>query len=284
MVDTRNTRVPRADTGEEWRALGFYHEQDPVARVWRFTGARSGLRTLVRMLASQADKADREGRAAALAVGPYGDFKILVWERAGIDDESVHGPPADLRRLSQLLETGLASASEGAEFVLGSDYTPDAEYSLVFEIRGEEFDPASVTPTAIEGADLAEPDDAPGVIHFPALAFKFHEEDDAFFSESDGMIRVEDDNVVIEHQTKDAFVGVFKSDVRVTTVPLNAIAWVKFKRGMFGAQLSIQARAMRAVQDIPTSKQGRLRLKFARDLRDEAKHLAEVLQAMTAGR
>lgn len=284
MTDTRNTRVPRADTGDEWRALGFYHEPDTVARVWRFIGATSGLRTLVRMLASQADKADREGKATAIAVGPYGDFKIRVWERAGIDDESIHGQEDDLRRLSQLLEAKLASAPEGAEFVIGSDYTPDAEYSLVFEVKSEEFDPASVTPAVIEGADLVEPDDTPAVIHFPALAFKFHEEDSAFFSESDGMIRVEDDNLVIEHQTKDAFVGVFKSDVRVTIVPLSAIAWVKFKRGIFGAQLSIQARAMKAVEGIPTSKQGRLRLKFPRDLRNEAARLAEVLRTMTVGR
>jgi hypothetical protein len=98
------------------------------------------------------------------------------------------------------------------------------------------------------------------------------------------MIRVEGDNLVIEHQTKDAFLGVFKTDVKVTTVPLDAISWVKFKRRMFSAQLSIQARAMKAVEDIPTSKQGRLRLKFARDLRDEAARLAEMLQHMIGGR
>ena len=284
MTDTRRTRVPSADTGDEWRALGFYHEQDTVARVWRFIGATSGLRTLVRMLASQADKADREGKAAAIGVGPYGDFKIRVWERAGIDDESIHGAVDDLRRLSQLIEGKLASANEGAEFVIGSDYTPDAEYSLVFVVKGEEFDPAGVMPAVIEVDDHIEHDDAAGVIHFPALAFKFHDDDTAFFSESDGMLRVEDDNLVIEHQTKDAFFGAFKTDVRVATVPLDQIAWVKFKRGLFGAQLSIQARAMKAVEGIPASKQGRLRLKFPRDLKDEAARLAEVLRSMTVRR
>lgn len=284
MTDTRSPRVPDSDTGEQWRALGFHHAPDPVARVWRFTGARSGLRTLVRMLASQADKADLEGKAAAVTVGPYRDFKIRVWERAGIDDESIYGPPVDLRRLSQLLETRLASATEGTEFVVGSEYTPNAEYGLVFEVREEAFDPASIMPAVIEADDLDDDDGAPGLIHSPVLAFKFHEDDDAFFSESDGMIRVEGDNLVIEHQTKDAFLGVFKTDVKVTTVPLDAISWVKFKRRMFSAQLSIQARAMKAVEDIPTSKQGRVRLKFARDLRDEAERLADVLQHMLGGR
>ena len=41
---------------------------------------------------------------------------------------------------------------------------------------------------------------------------------------------------------------------------------------------------MKAVEGIPTSKQGRVRLKFSRDLRDEAGRLAKVLQAMTVGR
>jgi hypothetical protein len=236
------------------------------------------------MLTSQADKADREGTAAALAIGPHGDFKIRVWERAGIDDESIYGPADDLRRLGQLLETRLASARVGTEFVIGSDYTPGVEYTLVFEIEQQEFDPASVMPAMIEPEDLAVQDDVPGVIHAPALAFTFHEDDDAFFRESEGVVRVEGDQLVIEYQTKDAFFGTFKSDVKVAAVPVAAISWVKFKRRMFSAQLSIQARAMKAVENIPASKQGRLRLKFARDLRDDAERLAEVLQHMIGGR
>jgi hypothetical protein len=39
---------------------------------------------------------------------------------------------------------------------------------------------------------------------------------------------------------------------------------------------------MNAVEHIPTAKQGRLRLKFARDLRDDAGHLAAALQALIA--
>ena len=57
MTDPKNPREYLPDTGEEWRALGFYHEPDPVHRVWRLVGSVSGLRTIVRMLASQAEKA-----------------------------------------------------------------------------------------------------------------------------------------------------------------------------------------------------------------------------------
>ena len=57
VKDTHPVREARPDTGEEWRALGFYHEPDPTQHEWRMVGSASGLRTLSRMLRSQADKA-----------------------------------------------------------------------------------------------------------------------------------------------------------------------------------------------------------------------------------
>jgi hypothetical protein len=278
---TGDTRVPRADTGERWRALGFYHEPDPAARVWRFAGARSGLDTLVRMLASQADRAEQERAAVPLTIGPYDDFRIRAWERPGIDDESIYGPPADLRRLSRLLAAKLATASPGTEFTIGPDYVADVEFSLVFEVREERFDPAAAAPAPVEETDVVERDEAPPEMRSPALAFAFNDPDGSF-TESEGVIWLEGDEIVIEHQTKDAFFGTFKSKVKVARVPLDAISWIRFKRGMFSAELTIQARAMQAVEHIPTNKQGRLRLKFTRDLRDEAAQLAEVLQAAIA--
>lgn len=282
MTRTGDTRVPRADTGERWRALGFYHEPDATARVWRLVGARSGLETLVRMLGSQADRAEHGESVAPLAVGPYDDFRIRVWERPGIDDESIYGSAADLRRLSRLLAARLETAGPGTEFVLGPDYVPDVEYSLAIEVREEGFDPAAVAPTPIEAADAVERNEAPAGLRSPALAFAFNDPDGSF-TESEGVIWLEGDEIVIEHQTKDAFFGTFKSKVKIARVPLDAISWIRFKRGMFAAELTIQARAMRAVEHVPTNKQGRLRLKFTRDLRDEAGQLAEVLQAAIAG-
>jgi hypothetical protein len=274
-------RTPRSDTGERWRTLGFYHEPDTHQRVWRFVGAISGLQTLARMLTSQADKAERTSSAAALSIGPYDDFTIRVWERAGIDDESIYGTPADLRRLSRLLEARLSSARAGSDFVLGTDYAPDVEYTLVFEVKDEGFDPADIAPgPADDGGSLEglEGGETPAAMRSPALSFAFNDPN-ASFTESEGMIWLEDDDIVIEYQTKDAFFGTFKSAVKVARVPLDAISWVKFKRGLFGAELSIQARAMTAVEHIPASTQGRLRLKFTRDLRDEAARLSEAVRA-----
>ncbi len=282
MSDTRTPRIPRPDTGERWRTLGFYHEADPAQRAWHLVGSRSGLQTLARLLASQADRAEQERTVPALDVGPYGDFKIRVWERPGIDDESIHGTAADLRRLSQLLEARLAAASPGTEFVLDTDYVPDAEFRLVVAVREEGFDPAGIAPAVTAGNEVAAPDDAPPAApRSPALAFEFNDPDGSF-TESEGVIWLEGDEIVIEHQTKDAFFGTFKSQVKVARVPLDAISWIRFKRGIFSAELTIHGRTMNAVEHIPTAKQGRLRLKFARDLRDDAGHLAAALQGLLA--
>lgn len=282
MSNTRTPRIPRPDTGERWRTLGFYHEPDPAQRAWHLVGSRSGLQTLVRLLASQADRAELERKVPALDVGPYGDLKIRVWERPGIDDESIHGTAADLRRLSQLLDARLAAASPGTQFVLDTDYVPDVEFRLVFDVREEGFDPAGVAPAAIEDTDVTAPDvAAPAAPRSPALAFEFNDPNGSF-TESEGVIWLEGDEIVIEHQTKDAFFGTFKSQVKLARLPLDAISWIRFKRGIFAAELTIQARTMNAVEHIPTAKQGRLRLKFARDLRDDAGHLAAALQALIA--
>ena len=105
---------------------------------------------MVRMLKAQADKADTGGAAAALVVGPYGDFRIRVWERPGIDEESIYGPASDLRRLGHLLESRLAAVQPNQEFALGDEYTADVEYRLVFDVREETFDPASVVPAIVQ--------------------------------------------------------------------------------------------------------------------------------------
>jgi hypothetical protein len=35
---------------DDWRSLGFYYTRDDVARDWRLTGSRDGLRNFSRLL------------------------------------------------------------------------------------------------------------------------------------------------------------------------------------------------------------------------------------------
>ena len=276
MTDTKHVRTRRPDTGEDWRALGFYHEPDIAHREWRLVGSRSGLRTLARMLASQADKANAGGTPAALPIGPYEDFQIRIWERAGIDDESIHGPPDALHALSQLIDERLAVTQPDDEFRIRDEFGRDVEYGLVFVVKHEEFDPASLMP-AVEPVDVPEKP-GPPPMYTAALAFYFYDVDWSG-AETAGLVRVERDDVVFEYQTTDAL-GLSKSEVEVVTLPLDRLSSVKFKRGVFSAHILIQARDMKSLEKVPTSAQGSVRLYFKRRDRDDAEQLANILHAL----
>lgn len=281
MTEAKHVRAPRPDTGEDWHALGFYHEPDAAHREWRFIGSPSGLRTLVRMLRSQADKAERAANPAPLAIGPYDDFQIRVWERPGIDDESIHGPAEALLRLGELIDERLESANVDDEFRIRDEFARDAEYGLHFIVRSEDYDPASAMPVAAEPADLHEVGEEPALL-LPAVAFKFRNPND-FMTENMGLVRLEGSELIIEYQTTDAIIGAIKSDVKVVPLPLDMISAVKFKRGMFSARMTIQARDMKTLEGVPSVAQGRIQLQFKRDVRDEAELLANALQESIGG-
>ena len=278
MTDTRRTREVRSDTGEEWRTLGFYHEADAAARVWRLEGSVTGLRTLVRMLDSQASKARGKERPAPLSIGPYDDFYIRVWERPGIDDESIYGTADDLARLSHILAEQIAAAEPVSEVHVGREYAADVEYSLLLIVRDEDFDPVTAVPDiATVDAPAEEVETLPSAMSSPALPFKFHDPD-GFATETEGLVRVEGAGLVLEYQTKDAFFGALKGGVKMVTLPLTTVSSIEFKCGVFSTEITIQARDMKSVGDIPTARLGRLRLRFKRSLRDEARRLAGALQ------
>ena len=95
-------------------------------------------------------------------------------------------------------------------------------------------------------------------------------------------MRVEGDDIVFEYQTTDAS-GSSKSEVKLVTLPLDRVSSVKFKRGVFGAHITIQARDMRSLENVPTSVQGSVRLYFKRDVRDDAERLVNTLRALAGG-
>ena len=135
-------------------------------------------------------------------------------------------------------------------------------------------------PVVAESADLDEVGEEP-VLLTPAIAFRFHDSNE--FMEHMGLVRLEGGELVIEYQSKDAFIGAFKSDVKVVPLPLDLISTVKFKRRVFGARMTIQARDMKTLEGLPSATQGRIQLKFKRDVRDEAEQLANKLQQLIGG-
>jgi hypothetical protein len=266
-------------TGAEWRRLGFYHELDPDRRVWRLCGSRSGLLGFARLIARHAESTAVSPEARPLQLGPYGDLQVKLWERPGIDDESIHGRPDDLRRLAQLVESRLADTWPGEEVVIGPEYAQDAECSLVFEVMDDDFDPArAVTPASVE--DLAP---APAAVS-PLVAFNFHSADG---TECEGLVRLDGADLVIQYEkkgwdaavdkVKDAVFGGSRAGVKDLSIPLSEVTLVRFKRGVFGAHLTLQVNDIKLIEGVPPAKPGTIRLKFRRADRDDAADLATAI-------
>ena len=269
-------------TGEEWRNLGFYHELDPDRRVWRLCGSRSGLVGFARLVARYVETSVTSPDAQPLPLGPYGDLQIRLWERPGIDDESVYGNSDDLLRLAQLVESRLADTRPGGEVVIGPEYAGDVECSLVFEIMDDDFDPAvAVTPVSVE--DLAP---APAAVS-PRVAFKFHNPDG---TECEGLVRLEGADLVIQYEKKDwaatvakirdVFFGTWRSGVQDMIIPLSEVTLARFKRGVFGANLTLQVNDIKLIEGVPPTKLGTIRLNFRRADRDAAANLATAIDEL----
>lgn len=96
-------------------------------------------------------------------------------------------------------------------------------------------------------------------------------------AEVDGLIRLEADRLTLEFQTKDAFFGVVKSDVKHVEITLSDLMAVAFKKRMFWATLQLRVRSMALIEAVPGARRGEIKLRFARKHRDEAHTLASNL-------
>lgn len=101
---------------------------------------------------------------------------------------------------------------------------------------------------------------------------------DAMFTEAEGVIKIEGGQLVLEFESKDVFVGAYRSGVEELVILPDDVAWVGYKQSLFKAELTIRATSMKKVDFVPGSKAGEIRLRFKRKHRAEAQQLAAFLQ------
>ncbi len=266
-------------TGEEWHRLGFYHELDPDRRVWHLCGSRSGLLGFAGLIARHAESLTISPDARPLQLGPYGDLQVKFWERPGIDDESIHGRPEDLRRLAELIQSRLGNAWPGAEVVIGSEYVGDIECSLVFEVMDKDFDPATAA-RPVPAEDLAP---APAVVS-PRVPFKFHNPEETVW---EGLVHLEDADIVMQYEKKETmfdrvaeYFGKERPGVKELIIPLSEVTLARFKSGVFGTNLTLQVRDITILTGVPRTKAATIRLDFRRDDREAAADLATAIDEL----
>ena len=68
----------------------------------------------------------------------------MTWQDAGIDAHSIHGPVRDLERIGALIRTIVQQCALVRRRKFREQFAAKSEYSLMFSMRDDGFDAASL--------------------------------------------------------------------------------------------------------------------------------------------
>ena len=93
-------------------------------------------------------------------------------------------------------------------------------------------------------------------------------------AETEGMARIEGDHLRLEFRTRDAILGVVRSELKEIDIPLAELATAEYKKGFFGAKVFLRGRMLKVLDPVPGSKAGEVSLRIARKHREDAEQFA----------
>jgi len=99
--------------------------------------------------------------------------------------------------------------------------------------------------------------------------------DSSGLMESDGLLFVEEGELVIEHQTTDSVLGILKSGVKETTIELKDIVSAKLEPKFWSSELVLQGRSLKTFRNLPGNTGGILRLKIKKQSHTAALNLVD---------
>ena len=103
------------------------------------------------------------------------------------------------------------------------------------------------------------------------------------FTNCTGILTLVDQELRLEFQTKDGFVGLVKSDVKKVVIPLKDIMDIRFKKAWFtGGKIFIQVGSMEMLQDVPRHESGIIRLNVKKESRESAMNLVAEITYVAA--
>jgi hypothetical protein len=94
------------------------------------------------------------------------------------------------------------------------------------------------------------------------------------FAEVKGQVRLDGEELVLEFQVKDSFVGALKSGVKELRLPLSELEELSFRKGLFRRRLTLRARGLSALADLPGADGACVVLSVVRADADAARDLA----------
>jgi len=102
------------------------------------------------------------------------------------------------------------------------------------------------------------------------------------FVEAAGLIRIEEDSVILEYKKKEGVFGIPVSELKEKRIPISELSAVSYKKKIFGAKLVITGHKMSTFADIPGSQNAEIILGIARKDREAAQELEANLSLQIA--
>ncbi len=94
-----------------------------------------------------------------------------------------------------------------------------------------------------------------------------------------GLLFIDDDSLVIEHQTIDGVLGMLKTSIKETKIPLREITLAKLEQNLWSSEFVLQTRSPRTLRNIPGRFSGILRLKINRQSNNAASFLLKEINS-----
>jgi len=102
------------------------------------------------------------------------------------------------------------------------------------------------------------------------------------FAESEGLLSFDKLSLKIEFSTKDSFIGLIKSDLKLVYIPLNKIAKIKYKKGFFSDKMFIVTNSLDVAQKLPGSEGNEVELGIKKKNREDAQMFSSRINLLIA--
>jgi hypothetical protein len=97
------------------------------------------------------------------------------------------------------------------------------------------------------------------------------------FMKVEGILRVEEENLVFEYQKKDAVVEAYQSDLKTVTISLSELDMLEYKKGWFSVKLILHGKRASSFGELPGKDLTERVLKVKRKHRNVAANISSNL-------
>ena len=97
-------------------------------------------------------------------------------------------------------------------------------------------------------------------------------------AETSGLLKLKNDALHIQFQTKDAIVGMLKSDLMEIEIPLNHVEEIGYKKSIFGNKLLITVDDLRLIERLPNNENNKITLGVSREDFEKAVDLVRAIR------